>query len=192
MSGARELFLEKGYAATTVAAVARRAGVAPDTVYKAFGSKIALLKEVLDLVIGGDDEEVALLDRAEPQAMREEPDQRRQLAMFAAGMTRQLERVRPVDDILRGAAAVDAEAAELRADIQLRQRGDAMRTVVSWVVERGGLRDGVTDGDAAAMLWTLTAPEVHHMLRETWGWSADRYERWLRETLTAGLLPGTP
>ena len=87
IDSARDLFLEQGYPATTIAAVARRAGVSADTIYSTFGSKGALLKEVLDVVIGGDDAPSPLLDRADPQAMRAEPDQRRQLAMFAAGIT---------------------------------------------------------------------------------------------------------
>ncbi len=190
MATARELFLERGYPATTIAAVARRAGVSADTVYSVFGSKSTLLKEVLDVVIGGDDAQVALLDRAGPQAVRAEPDQRRQLEMFATGITDQLERVRPMDDILRSAAAVDAAAADLRADLQLRQRRESMRTVVAWIAARGPLRDGLSQEDAAAVVWTLTSSEVHLMLRDTWGWSRGRYAQWLQNTLTATLLPG--
>lgn len=186
---ARELFVAQGYPATTIAAVAQRAEVSADTVYSTFGSKAALLKEVLDVVVGGDDEEVAVLDRTEPQAMRAEPDQRTQLAMFAAGMTGQLERIRPMDDVLRGAAVVDAAAADLRADLQLRQRRAAIATVVSWVAAHGPLRDGLPEEEATAIAWTLTSPEVHQMLRDTWGWSRARYEEWLRQTLTASLLP---
>ena len=189
MAAARELFLEQGYPATTVAAVARRADVSADTIYSRFGTKVALLKEVLDLAVGGDDRDVPLLERSDPQAMRAEHDQRRQLAMFAAGMTAQLERIRPLDDVLRSAAAVDPAAAELRDDLQLRQRRAAMRTIVSWVAANGPLRELLTEDDAAAMVWTLTSPEVHGMLRDASGWTRKRYEQWLRETLTSSLLP---
>jgi len=188
VASARELFLERGYPATTIAAVAHQAGVSPDTIYAGFGSKAALLKEVLDVVIGGDDEDVALLDRAGPQAVRDEPDQQRQLAMFAEGMTEQLERVRPMDDILRSAAPVDREAADLRADLQLRQRRAAMRTVVTWIAAHGRLHGGLSQEDATAIVWTLTSPEVHLMLRDMWGWPRERYQEWLRDTLTATLL----
>jgi AcrR family transcriptional regulator len=186
LAAARDLFLAQGYPATTIAAVARRAEVSPDTVYSAFGSKTALLKAVLDVVVAGDDEEIAVLDRADPQAMRAEPDQRIQLAMFAAGMTGQLERLRPMDDVLRSAAAVDAAAAELRADLQQRQRRSAIATVVSWVAAHGPLR--LPEEEATAITWTLTSPEVHHMLRDTWEWPRERYEQWLRDTLTSSLL----
>jgi AcrR family transcriptional regulator len=189
LDSARALFLDQGFPATTIAAVARRAQVSADTVYSVFGSKANLLKEVLDVVIGGDDQDVPLLERDRPQAVRAEPDQRRQLAMFAEDITTQLERVRPLDDILRSAAAVDTAAAELRADLQLRQRRAAMRTVVAWVGAHGPLREGLTDEEASAVVWTLTSPEVHAMLRDTWGWSRERFEQWLRETLIASLLP---
>ena len=191
LASAADLFVEQGYPSTTVAAVARHAGVAADTVYSTFGSKLGLLKELLDVTIGGDDQDVALLERAGPQQVKNEPDQRRQLALFAAGITDQLERVRPLDDVLRTAAAVDAAAAELRADLQLRQRRTAMRDVVRWIAARGPLREGVSVEDAAAIVWTLTSPEVHQMLRETWRWSRKRYERWLARTLTESLLAPT-
>jgi AcrR family transcriptional regulator len=188
VTAARELFVEQGYAATSIAAVATRAGVSADTIFKRFGSKIALLKEVLDVVVGGDDENVQLLKRADPEAMRTEPDQHQQVAMFAVGITAQLDRLGPIDTILRSAAAVDAEAAALRDDIQLRQRRQAMHTVVGWIAAHGGLREGMTHDDAAAAVWTLTSPEVHAMLRNDWGWSSTRYTQWLIDTLTATLL----
>lgn len=189
VAAARDLFLAHGYAATTVQAVAAAAGVATDTVYHLFKSKRGLLKSVLDVTIGGDDDDVALLDRGGPQAVRHEPDQRRQIAMFARGMTEQLERVRPLDDVLRQAAAVDGEISALRDDLQLRQRRAAMVAVVGWIAANGPLREGLTGEDAAAIVWTLTSPEVHQMLREAWGWPRERYESWLQDALTGGLLP---
>lgn len=188
VEAARDLYLGEGYAAATMSAVAARAGVATDTVYHLFGTKRGLLEEVLDVVVGGDDEDIPLLDREGPQELRRETDQRRQLELLAAGMTRQLERVRPVDDILRGAAAVDPEVAALRDDVQLHQRRDAMTTVAGWVAARGPLRDAMPVERAAAVLWTLTSPEVHHMLREVWQWSPQEYQEWLRRQLEAALL----
>lgn len=188
MAAAQALFVEQGYAATSITAVAVRAGVSADTIYKRFGSKIGLLKEVLDVVVGGDDDDVPLLERTEPEAMRAEADQHQQVAMFARGMTAQLDRIAPLDAILRSAAAVDAEAAALRSDIQLRQRREATHTVVGWIAAHGGLREGMTHDDATAAVWTLTSPEVHAMLRGIWGWSSARYTEWLEDTLTATLL----
>ena len=184
-----ELFLDRGYVGTTVAAVAERAGVAGDTVFHVFGSKRGLLTQLLDVVIGGDDDAVPVLERPGPQAVRAETDQRRQLAMFAAGMTAQLERVRPLDDVLRGAAAADPRLAALRADLQLRQRRQAMAVVAGWVAARGPLRAGVSTTGAADVLWALTSPELHRLLRVDCGWTAEQYTAWLRTSLVDGLLP---
>jgi hypothetical protein len=109
--------------------------------------------------------------------------------MFAHGMTEQLERLRPLDDVLRGAAAVDPAAAELRFDAQVGQRRAAMTQVVRWVAARGDLRAGLTVDDAGAIVWTLTSPDVHRMLRDDCGWTPARYTAWLHDTLVDSLLP---
>lgn len=180
--------LEAGYASTSLAAIAGTAGVSVDTVYKTFGSKIGLLKEVLDVGIGGDDVPVPLLERAGPQALREETDQRVQVRMLAAGVTGQLERIRPLDDILRSAAAVDREAAALREDIQVRQRRTAMRTIVGWIAAHGPLRNGLSVDRAAQVVWTLTSPEVHLLMRDTGGWSEPSYRAWLEQAIADAIL----
>lgn len=182
-------FLDSGYPGTTLVAIAGTAGVSVDTVYKTFGSKIGLLKAVLDVTIGGDDTPVAVLDRAGPQALREETDQRMQVRMLAAGVSEQLARIRPLDDILRSAAAVDQEAATLRHDIQVRQRRRAMRKIVGWIADRGPLRDGLSLNHAAQVVWTLTSPEVHLLMRDTGGWSQEAYRGWLEQAVADGILP---
>jgi len=181
-------FLDTGYAGSTLVAIAGTAGVSVDTVYKTFGSKIGLLKAVLDVTIGGDDTPVGLLDRAGPQALREETDQRVQARMLAAGVSEQLTRIRPLDDILRSAAAVDQEAAALRHDIQVRQRRQAMRTIVGWIAARGPLRDGLSVNHAAQVVWTLTSPEVHLLMCDTGGWSQEAYRGWLEQAVADGIL----
>lgn len=186
---ARRLFLEQGYPVTSIEAIAGAAGVAPDTVYSVFGSKRNLLKQLMDLTVGGDDSDVKVLERAEPQTVRRERDQHRQVAMFAAGVTLRIEAVRPLDDILRSAAAVDPEVAALRDDLQLRQRRSAMSAFAGWLSSNGPLRDGVDVDDAGAILWTLTSPDVHRLLRDGCGWSRQRFQRWLEDTLVRTLLP---
>lgn len=189
LRAAVDLYLAHGYPSTSIAAVAKRAGVSADTVYHLFTTKRRLLQEAVDTVIGGDDADIPLLERADPQALRRETDQRRQVALFSAGISRQLDRVRPVDDMLRSAAAVDPEIAALRADIQLRQRREAMRVIAGWIADRGPLRDGLSAEDAAAVLWTSTSPEVHSMFRVDWTWTSAQYETWLRVTVESNLLP---
>jgi len=189
LDAAQRLFLDLGYPATSVEAIAAAAKVSPDTVYTTFGSKRNLVKQLMDVVVGGDDSDLKVLDRREPQSVRQERDQRVQLAAFAAGISVRIEAARPLDDVLRGAAEVDAEVRALRDDIQLRQRRAAMSTVAEWLAANGPLRDGIAVSDAASMLWTLTSPEVHRLLRDECGWSHERFVLWLEDTLVRTLLP---
>ena len=188
LDASQRLFAERGYAASTIEAIAAGAGVAVDTVYAAFGSKRGVLQALLNVRVGGDEAELDLLARAGPQAVQREPDQRAQLAAFAADVSSIIERARPVDDIIRGAAAVDPEIAALRSGAQA-YRYRNIRQLVSWLAAKGPLRDGLTEDDAAAIAWTMSSPEVHGLLRVARGWSAERYAAWLALSLARILLP---
>ena len=189
LDSAHALFVKQGYPATTLTHVAVAAGVAADTVLHIFGSKKGLLRAVLDVTVGGDEADMPVLDRQGPQAMRRETDQRRQIAMLSRGITEQLGRIRPVDDILRSASLVDAGARALRDDLQLRQRRQAMKQVVSWIAANGDLKNKMSVETAADIVWTVTSPEVHHLLRDQCGWDAQNYQAWLHDTLESALLP---
>ncbi len=189
LDAARALFTDRGYPATTLGQVGHEAGVAADTVLHIFGSKKGLLSAVLDVAIGGDDAPIPVLDREAPQAMRRETDQRLQIAMFAAGMTEQLERIRPLDDILRSAAAVDPDARALREDLQLDQRRRAMRQIATWISANGELKNDISIDMAADIIWTLTSPDVHRLLRQDCQWTPQQYQAWLHDGLEGSLLP---
>ena len=187
LDAAEKLFAERGYATSTIEAIAAEAEVAVDTVYASFGSKRSVLKSLLGVRVGGDEARVELLDRPGPQAVRRETDQRRQLAAFARDLTQIIERAGPVDGIVRGAAAVDADIAEFRVKAQ-EGRYRNMQRLVSWLAANGPLKDGLTEDDAAAIAWAMASPEVHHMLRVVRGWTPERYTAWLGDSLTRILL----
>jgi AcrR family transcriptional regulator len=182
------LFLELGYARTTVSAVADAAGVSDDLVFHLFRTKRGLLTEVLNYAVTGEPDSPVVLDQEGPRAVREETDQRRQLAMFAEDMARRVSRARPVDDVMRSAASVDPEVARMRERMQ-RTRLRNLTEFVGWVAERGPLRDGVSEEEAAATVWALTSPDMHRLLVGDLGWSDDEYAAWLDDTLVTKLLP---
>jgi AcrR family transcriptional regulator len=184
---AQRLFSQRGYGATTMEAIASEAGVATDTVYATFQTKAGLLHKLLDVRVGGDDAPVALLDRAGPQKVRAERSQRGQIASFAADVADIQERAVPVDDIIRSAAAVDPEIAAFRARMH-DLRYENMRKFVSWLAANGPFREGISEEDASAIVWTLAGPEVNRLLRMERGWSRDRYVAWLADALTRTLL----
>jgi hypothetical protein len=83
---------------------------------------------------------------------------------------------------------VDADARALRDDLQLRQRRAAMTQVVSWIAANGDLRNAMTVEEATDIVWTMTSPEVHQLLRQSCGWTVERYRAWLSDALEAALL----
>jgi AcrR family transcriptional regulator len=186
LDAAARRFVQDGYRTATVETIAADAGVSAKTVYHLFASKAGLLKQVMDVAFVADDEAIPLIDRAGPQQVKAEPEQRRQIQLAARGTAELLERIRPVDDVLTDAAAADPDAAALRDDIELRQRREAMRVLAGWFSETGPLRGGLTVDRAAEILWVLTSPEVHRLYRKHCGWTADEYANWL----TAALLDG--
>jgi AcrR family transcriptional regulator len=188
LDAAQRRFAERGYGVTTMEAIAAEAGVAVDTVYAGFGSKRGVLSALMDVRVGGDDQPVELLDRPGPRAVMREPNQRRQLAHFAQDVSAISERARPVDDIIRGAAAVDGEVAALRSRLQ-ESRFQNMSRFVAWVAANGPFRAGISEADAAAIVWSLTSPEMHRLLRVERAWTSERYAEWLGQTLTRTLLP---
>jgi AcrR family transcriptional regulator len=192
LEAAYGLFLAHGYPGTTIAGVARAAGVSVETVYKSFGSKAALAKKVWDVTLVGDDQPVPLARRPEFTAMTAEPDPRRMLAGYAAIGRMLLERLGPLQRvILQGAQAGDPELRQLLATIDTERLAGATGFVAK-LAERGVLRRGLDPEEARDVLWTLISPEVCRLLVDGRGWSLDRWERWLSDTLAAALLDPPP
>jgi AcrR family transcriptional regulator len=186
VEAAGELFESAGYARTTVREIAERADVATDTVYAVFGSKGRVLTALIDarLAPSGDVDNVT--DRPEAQAVRDEPDQRRQIELFAHDMATVSVAVRPVFEMLRTASAVEPEMATIRAEMD-GYRLQNMRRVVEWIAAHGPLRLGIDE--AAEVTWTVTSPDVGAMLCTGRGWSTERYADWLADVLIRTLLP---
>jgi AcrR family transcriptional regulator len=185
IDAAAELFVSEGYARTTVRAIAERAGVAPDTVYAVFGSKVGVLTAVLNARLAPSGE-ASIMDSPQAHAVRDEPDQRRQLHRFAYGMAGVSERIRPVYEVLRTAAAVEPEVGEVFAEMERHRLAD-MRQLAGWFARRGPLR--VSRNRAAEILWVLASPDVARMLCDVQGWSQAQHAAWLETMLTCALLP---
>jgi AcrR family transcriptional regulator len=188
VEAARNLFVERGYAATTIDAISDRSDTPPTTVYRLFSSKLGILKALLDVSIGGDDEAVAVADRPQVRALFSAEDPKGQLAAFAALLRDIMARVGPVHGILTDAARSDQDAAALLAEIA-RQRHEGQQRIARSLAHSGALRPGVKERDASDVIHALASPEVYALLVTDRGWSADRYERWLRSILIDQLLP---
>jgi AcrR family transcriptional regulator len=189
VSAAHDLFVTRGYGRTTMADVARSAGVAVETVYAAFRTKPALLRQVWFVDFRGDDEDVRLLNRPELRAVLAEPDLATRLRAHAALMAPVFRRIAPLLLALRGAAGSEPAAAAMLAEFDA-LRLDAAEHFARAAFDSGQLGVSVTecrDVLAATMDGTLW----QRLVAES-GWSDERFAEWLGRTWTSalGVAPG--
>lgn len=185
------LFLDRGYAATTIDMISERSGVPAPTVYRLFTSKLGLLKSLVDQALTGDDNPLPLEHRDFVSELLADTDPRVQLAGLA-GIVRQVNgRAAPAHPLLVRAADSDPEAARLLAHYD-RDRQQGQGLFARALAEAGTLRPGLTERDAADIIHALASPEMYRLLVIERGWSPDRFEHWLADTLIAQLTEGKP
>jgi AcrR family transcriptional regulator len=190
VEAARELFLARGYGATTVEAIAEASGVPAPTVYRLFSSKLGVLTTLLDVSIAGDTAEEPVADRPAVRRLLADPDPARRIAGFASLVADINARVGPLYRMLVGASDSDEGAAALLANLAQQRRRGQLALVRSLATD-ALLRRDLTERTASDIVHALASPEVHHLLVVDRSWARTRYERWLASTLAAQLLPVT-
>ena len=185
---ARDLFERDGFRLTTITAIAARAGVSAESIYKGFGTKAALAKAVFDITVAGDDEPVPVADRPAVQAVREEPDVRRKIAMFVDGLALRQARSAKVQILIRDGRHVDESLAPIWD--KLNDEGLAGMTMLGrHLLDTGQLRDGIELDEVRDVLWTYLAIDNYERLVLARGWPVQQYARWLARAI-AGALCG--
>jgi AcrR family transcriptional regulator len=187
VSAAARLFVDDGYGATTIDAVAESAGVSRKTVFTAVGGKVDLLKTALDWAVAGDDQPVQVADRPEMRELLAMDDPVALLTSWARVMVVIDVRVAGLFGVLEIAADGDANA-HLLLDEYRRQRLVGARAVVKRLRGLQALTEGMSRVEAADMAWLATDPVLYDRLVRTRGWSAGKFEVWLARTLTDQLL----
>ena len=186
---ARELIVERGYHATTIADIARAADVHADTVYQLVGRKPMVLRELVEQAISGVATPVDAEARDYVIALRAEAEPLRKLAIYARATRLIHERLAPLLRSLRDAAVSEPDALEVWREISDRRAAN-MRHLVDDLRSAGGVRDDLTVDVAADTIWITNSPEVYLMLTVERGWSADAYEQWLIDVWSRFLSPG--
>jgi AcrR family transcriptional regulator len=187
LAAASSAFLERGYAATTVGAIAEAAQVSVETVYKAFGNKAGLLKAMFDVAIVGDDEPVSLQQREMVAHIEAEPDGRRKLAIYGTAYAIRAARAVPVQLLVRDAAASDKAVGNVLQQLKA-ERLAGMTAFSNHLEAAGVLRQGLTAADALDVLWLFTSPEVYEKLVIERGWIPERLGAWMAEQLASALV----
>jgi AcrR family transcriptional regulator len=176
LRAAHDLFVEQGYGRTTIAQVAARAGVSPETIYATFKNKATLLHRTWDVTIGGDDEEVVFHERPEIKAIRAEPDLAKRFLLHARMSTATARRMTPFVRSVRSAAGSEPSAAEMLAEME-RQRLVGMSVMAREAAATGQLK--VSEAECRDIIWSMTDGHLWHQLVVERGWSDEQYAAWL-------------
>jgi AcrR family transcriptional regulator len=188
LSAAQEQFTAHGYAGASIESIARAAQVSPLTVFAAFSNKRSILAELIHVAVVGDDQPIPILERPGPRAIMQEPDPYRLLHAFAADISDILERVAPLFEIGRMAAKTEPEIAALMARI-LDDRFNTLSGFVRLFASNHSLRPGLSEAQAAEIVWSITSPEMFQLMTRDRGWLKPRFAAWLGDTLSRLLLP---
>lgn len=190
VSAASRLFLERGYAGTTMAAIAAEAGVVVETVYRAFDGKMALFRAVVEGALAGGMERAAqpVEERPAIAAMIAEPDPARQVELYAATQPGIHRRAGPLLRALRDARGLDPELARIWDEMEAWRR-EGQGRFAEMLASRGVLRPGLSAASAGDIVWTLCSLAVHDLLVLERKWSLQRYGEWLAAALNRELLP---
>jgi len=186
VQAAAALFVRDGYLATTMAGIAAEAGVAVQSLYLIFGSKLEILKAALDVAIVGDFEPVPLLEREWAMRFAETPDGPEAVRLLIGEVSRILGRTYPIYAAVQAAAA--SEAGELLAENK-RQRQEGNRVKAEELSRKPGFARSLTGAGAADVIYGLASEELYGLLVVDRGWSPEKWERWCADILISILFP---
>lgn len=189
-AAAHELFTERGYGATSIADIAAAAGVARPTPTAVFGSKPALLKEVLDQALAGDDEPVPVAQRPWFRPVLEATSPAGVLDAYRGVIILISRRAARIYEVVRRAADEGGEVAELWETLQRNRRVGA-RMVIDRVAALGPLADGLDIERAADILSVFNDPALPEYLVTRCGWPEAFFAAWLSDQLRHALLPSS-
>ncbi|MCZ8381060.1 TetR family transcriptional regulator [Mycobacterium sp. CPCC 205372] len=187
IAAAERLFVERGYGATPVDAVAAAAGVSRKTVFTAVGGKLDLLRTAIEWAVAGDDLPVAVADRAGLRDVLNQADPVALLRGCARASAQINGRVAALSLVLDGAAGVDQEARAL-VDEGRAHRLQEARTIVERLRTLGALTGRLEPDEAVDVVWLAIDPALFDRLVRLRGWAPDRFESWLADSLVAALL----
>ncbi|GHJ35277.1 TetR/AcrR family transcriptional regulator [Streptomyces sp. TS71-3] len=187
LEAAAELFTTRGYAATSVDAIAEAARVSRSTVFTAAGGKPWLLKTAYDEAIVGDDRPESLAERPASRAMQSLTDGAGIVAAYAAILAGAVARVSALYHVVRMASDADPDVAALWQDIQ-RQRRAGAEQIVALLVAAGALPEHLDADRAADVITVYNDPGIYHHLVGTRGWTHEAFQEWLARALARELL----
>jgi AcrR family transcriptional regulator len=188
IDAASALFIERGYVATSMEAIADAAGVSRATVFSSVGGKKTLLKTAYDVALVGDDEPIPFPLRPASLTVRAQSDPRRYLVGYAGLIVEVAGRLAPIYEAVRGAASADPEVRDVFEAIGTERRIGAGNVVRDLLAKGASLRDGLDEEAAADVLWVLNDAGLYHLLVHRRGWTPERFATWVADAMQRELL----
>lgn len=189
LAAARKLFVAKGFSGTTMAAVAKAAGVAPDTIYETIGAKPVLFRELIETALSGTDEVTPALERDYVKEIEAEQDAGARIDRYAKAVASIQPRLAPLLNVLRDAGGAEPGLRRLWRELSERRAAN-MRLFTQGLARVGGLREGLSVEEAADIVWSMNSAEFYELLVTQRGWSPERFERFLVQAWRRLLLSG--
>jgi AcrR family transcriptional regulator len=187
LEAAERLFERQGYAATTMAAIAAEARVALKTVYTAFETKSGVLRALWNLRLRGERDELPVAQQQWYREVLDEPDPERQLRLTVHNSRVVKLRIGRVLEMIRGAAPIDPDIAELWSRIGTEFHAN-QRVIADSLASKRALALGLDVERATDILWTINHPNLWQLLVGERSWTAEQYEQWCANTLCTQLL----
>ena len=182
---ARRRFLEDGFTATTVAAIAGEVGVSVDTVYKTFGGKPGLVRAICERALAGEGPVHAEVRSDELQTT--EPDAHVIMQGIGKLAAEVAPRVAPIMLLIRDAGVGDLDMAALLAEFD-DQRLERMTHNARNLADAGHLRKDLSIEEAGEIMWTYSSYELYELLILKRGWTAERFGAFIAAALDAALI----
>ena len=187
LDAAKRLFEQRGYAATTMAAVAAEANVAVKTVYVTVETKSGILRALWNLLLRGEHDELPIAQQQVYREVLDEPDPERQLRLNARNSRVAKVRIGTIFEVIQSAARVDPDIEALWGRIQTEYHAN-QRAIVESLEAKKALLPGLSVDRAADILWTLNHPSLWQLLVGERGWTPEDYEQWCGDLACAQLL----
>lgn len=186
VDAATGLFVHDGFVTTTMAMIAKEAGVAVQTLYLSFGSKTAILQAAFDEALRGPDP-TDLRDTDWYQRVLADPDGAAAISLFCARSAEVMGRAAPLFEAMRAASA-DPEVGEMLVHNK-RLRYDGFRRVVEAVAGRDGFDPALSVDDAHGILYTVLSEDGYLLQVTEHGWTPERWLAWVTDTCVGQFFP---
>lgn len=185
LDAAKSLMGCGGIDKVTIADIAERAGVAASTVYAIYKSKEGILRTLMEQSLFGSSFQSAqkLLDSVTDPVRLIEMTSHVSRAIYESE-TSDLGLLRHASGFSPALRKIEQEFERIRYDMQEKR--------LVMLFKAGKARPDLSLEDARRILWMYTSRDVYRMLVQEGGWSPDRYQEWLSQTLLDALVERSP